>query len=137
MFNFTFITMATLVTVGIMELFKLYLPDGTSPRVKGAVSLVLSIGIAVGGCFLMRLPAQDVYLNVAACVGLVQFSYDYLVKLLKRVITTIEYNLDCDALEFPLFAAKIENELNHLFPPECGEAEDAIEEDESKLKDAE
>lgn len=135
MFNYTLITMATIITVGIMELIKLYLPEPTSARVKGLISLVLSTGFGVAGGFILQLDPTSICLNTAASVGLVQFSYDYLVKLLKKVIEKLQTKINVADAEYPLLVAQIQEELDKMFDEEecvCEKEEDKPTEEEKK-----
>lgn len=114
MFDFTLITIASIAAVGVMELLKLYLPEATSVKIKGLISLVLSIIAAVGIGLVKGLDVQSLVLNAGAVVGLVQFSYDTVVKLFKKVIAYIESKVTIDDAQIPVLEAQMENELNAL-----------------------
>lgn len=114
MFNITLMTVASLVTIGIVELIKVFLPENTNSKVKGAISLVLSIGAGVGFGALLKYDAQTIILSTVGTVGLVQCSYDFILKLLKSKIEDIKTRIEEEALQLPLLEKQIETELDRL-----------------------
>lgn len=119
MFNFTLITIASIAAVGIMELVKLYLPETTPAKVKGAISLVLSAGIGVAAGYIMKVDIQTLLLSTGATVGMVQFSYDYVVKLLKKVIEYVQTRIDDNTAQLPLIEASVEKQLEAMLEGDC------------------
>lgn len=114
MFNVTLISIASLATIGIVELIKIFLPANTNAKIKAVISLVLSVGSTVGFGLLMKQNALTIIMSGIAVVGLVQCSYDFILKLLKTKIEDIKARVQDEALQFPLLKKQIEKEINRL-----------------------
>jgi len=84
----TVIAFAAVAVVGLMELVKIYLPEGTSAKVKATISLVASVVVPVilgvtglGG----KLTVIQYVGAVAGTVTLVQVAYNFVLSLLKAL----------------------------------------------------
>lgn len=93
--NFTVILTAALVVVGVMELVKKFLPETVSAKVQAIISLVLSAvaGIGFSLAFGITTPLLVIE-NTAAVIGLVQTSYNFVLKLLREQIKNVEANVE-------------------------------------------
>ena len=93
--NFTVILTAALVVVGVMELIKKFLPETVSAKVQAIISLVLSAvaGIGFSLAFGITTPLLVIE-NTAAVIGLVQTSYNFVLKLLREQIKNVETNVE-------------------------------------------
>ena len=93
--NFTVILTAALVVVGVMELIKKFLPETVSAKVQAIISLVLSAvaGIGFSLAFGITTPLLVIE-NTAVVIGLVQTSYNFVLKLLREQIKNVEANVE-------------------------------------------
>lgn len=123
MFNYTLILIASIVTIGIMELLKVYLPKDVNPKIKATISLVLSAGAAVGFGFMMKVDMNSLLMSTGATIGLVQCSYDFVLKLLLNLIETIKQRIEEYVISKPLMEKQLELELKNLLDAETPKAE--------------
>lgn len=114
MFSITLILIASLATIGIVELIKVFLPENTSAKVKGLISLVLSIGATVGFGFLLKNDIQTIILSTVGTVGLVQSSYNFILKFLKAKIEDIRIRIEEELIQIPLLKKHIEAEIEKV-----------------------
>lgn len=114
MFNITLIAIASLATVGIVELIKVFLPENTSAKVKGLISLVISIGATVGFGFLLKSNPLTIISSTVGTVGLVQSSYNFILKLLKSKIEDIKIKIEEESIQLPLLKKHIEAEIEKI-----------------------
>lgn len=114
MFNITLIIAASLTTIGIIELIKVFLPENTSAKVKGLISLVISIGATIGFGFLLKNSFQTILLSSIVTVGLVQSSYNFILKLLKSKIEDIKVRIEEESIQIPFLKKRIEAEIERI-----------------------
>lgn len=114
MFSITLILIASLATIGIVELIKVFLPENTSAKVKGLISLVLSIGATVGFGFLLRCGPLTIVSSTIGTVGLVQSSYNFILKFLKAKIEDIRIRIEEELIQIPLLKKHIEAEIEKV-----------------------
>jgi hypothetical protein len=114
MFNITLIVVASLATIGIVELIKVFLPENTSAKIKCLISLVISIGATVGFGFLLKNNFQTILLSSIVTVGLVQSSYNFILKLLKSKIEDIKVRIEEESIQIPFLKKRIEAEIERI-----------------------
>lgn len=114
MFNVTLMTIASLTTVGIVELIKVFLPENTNAKVKGLISLILSVGATIGFGFLLKNDIQTIILSTVGTVGLVQSSYNFILKLLKSKIEDIKVRIEEESIQIPFLKKHIEAEIERI-----------------------
>lgn len=114
MFNVTLMTVASIATVGIVELIKVFLPENTSAKVKGLISLILSVGATIGFGFLLKNDIQTIILSTVGTVGLVQSSYNFILKLLKSKIEDIKVRIEEESIQIPFLKKRIEAEIERI-----------------------
>lgn len=127
MFNVTLMTVASIATVGIVELIKVFLPENTSAKVKGLISLILSVGATIGFGFLLKNDIQTIILSTVGTVGLVQSSYNFILKLLKSKIEDIKVRIEEESIQIPFLKKRIEAEIERITngeePCDCEDCE--------------
>lgn len=90
-FNFTVILAATIAVVGVVELLKNFLPENINGKILAVISLVLSAVAGVGMSLVLGDKAPlNVVANTAAVVGLVQTSYNFILKLFLNKIEELK-----------------------------------------------
>lgn len=90
-FNYTLILIATIAVVGIMELLKNFLPEDINSKILTGISLGLSIVAGVGFSFALGVTGVlSIIGNTAAVIGLVQTSYNFVLKLILQIIEKIK-----------------------------------------------
>lgn len=114
MFNITLMTIVSLVTIGIVELIKVFLPENASSKIKGIISLVISIAGSIGFGVLLNYDTRTIILSTVGTVGLVHCYYDFILKLLKSKIEQIKLKIEEESIQIPLIEKKIEDELERL-----------------------
>lgn len=120
MFSITLIVVASLATIGIVELIKVFLPENTSAKVKSLISLALSIGATIGFGFLFKNSPQAIISSTIITIGLVQSSYNFILKLLKSKIEDIKIKIEEELIQLPLLKKHIEAEIEKV--SNCEEA---------------
>lgn len=113
MFNMALIAFTAIVVTGVMELIKVFFTN-MGPKVKAAISLVLSIGIGIGVGFFLKLETAPFILSVLAAIAITQLSYDFLIKLIKKIVALLEAKVDEYILSKPLVEKQIEKEIKEL-----------------------
>ena len=93
MFNFFVICFITLVVVGLMEAVKVFLPKDFSPKITAIISLSLSLIITIGFGIIAKFSVLDIIVNTVSVLGLVQTSYNFVLKLLKKLIEKIQASI--------------------------------------------
>lgn len=93
MFNFFVICFITLVVVGLMEAVKVFLPKDFSPKITTIISLSLSLIITIGFGIIAKFSVLDIIVNTVGVLGLVQTSYNFVLKLLKKLIEKIQASI--------------------------------------------
>jgi len=93
MFNFFVICFITLVVVGLMEAVKVFLPKDFSPKITAIISLSLSLIITIGFGIIAKFSVLDIIVNTVGVLGLVQTSYNFVLKLLKKLIEKIQTSI--------------------------------------------
>jgi hypothetical protein len=94
-FNFIVITVASIAVVGFMELLKNFLPENINGKILTGVSLALSIAAGVGFCFAFGVTGVlPILVNTAAVIGLVQTSYNFVLKLILQIIEKIKAQIE-------------------------------------------
>lgn len=114
MFNITLMTIVSLATIGIVELIKVFLPENASSKIKGIISLVISIAGSIGFGVLLNYDTHTIILSTVGTVGLVHCYYDFILKLLKSKIEQIKLKIEEESIQIPLIEKKIEDELERL-----------------------
>ena len=114
MFNITLMTIVSLVTIGIVELIKVFLPENASSKIKGIISLVISIAGSIGFGVLLNYDTRTIILSTVGTVGLVHCYYDFILKLLKSKIEQIKLKIEEESIQIPLIEKKIGDELERL-----------------------
>ena len=114
MFNITLMTIVSLVTIGIVELIKVFLPENAGSKIKGMISLVISIAGSIGFGVLLNYDTRTIVLSTVGTVGLVHCYYDFILKLLKSKIEQIKLKIEEESIQIPLIEKKIQDELNRL-----------------------
>lgn len=114
MFNITLMTIVSLVTIGIVELIKVFLPENASSKIKGMISLVISIAGSIGFGVLLNYDTRTIILSTVGTVGLVHCYYDFILKLLKSKIEQIKLKIEEESIQIPLIEKKIGDELERL-----------------------
>lgn len=114
MFNITLMTIVSLVTIGIVELIKVFLPENAGSKIKGMISLVISVAGSIGFGVLLNYDTRTIILSTVGTVGLVHCYYDFILKLLKSKIEQIKLKIEEEAIQIPLIEKKIEDELERL-----------------------
>ena len=93
MFNFFVICFITLVVVGLMEAVKVFLPKDFNPKITAIISLSLSLIITIGFGIIAKFSVLDIIVNTVGVLGLVQTSYNFVLKLLKKLIEKIQASI--------------------------------------------
>lgn len=114
MFNITLMTIVSLVTIGIVELIKVFLPENAGSKIKGMISLVISIAGSIGFGVLLNYDTRTIILSTVGTVGLVHCYYDFILKLLKSKIEQIKLKIEEESIQIPLIEKKINDELDRL-----------------------
>lgn len=114
MFNITLMTIVSLVTIGIVELIKVFLPENASSKIKGMISLIISIAGSIGFGVLLNYDTRTIILSTVGTVGLVNCYYDFILKLLKSKIEQIKLKIEEESIQIPLIEKKIGDELERL-----------------------
>lgn len=114
MFNITLMTIVSLVTIGIVELIKVFLPENAGSKIKGMISLVISITGSIGFGVLLNYDTRTIILSTVGTVGLVHCYYDFILKLLKSKIEQIKLKIEEESIQIPLIEKKINDELDRL-----------------------
>lgn len=114
MFNITLMTIVSLATIGIVELIKVFLPENAGSKIKGMISLVISIAGSIGFGVLLNYDTRTIILSMIGTVGLVHCYYDFILKLLKSKIEQIKLKIEEESIQIPLIEKKIEDELERL-----------------------
>ena len=114
MFNITLMTIVSLVTIGIVELIKVFLPENASSKIKGIISLVISIAGSIGIGVLLNYDTRTIILSTVGTIGLVHCYYDFILKLLKSKIEQIKLKIEEESIQIPLIEKKIGDELERL-----------------------
>lgn len=114
MFNITLMTIVSLVTIGIVELIKVFLPENAGSKIKGMISLVISIAGSIGFGVLLNYDTRTIILSTVGTVGLVHCYYDFILKLLKSKIEQIKLKIEEESIQIPLMEKQIEDELERL-----------------------
>ena len=114
MFNITLMTIVSLVTIGIVELIKVFLPENASSKIKGMISLVISIAGSIGIGVLLNYDTRTIILSTVGTVGLVHCYYDFILKLLKSKIEQLKLKIEEESIQIPLLEKQIETELDKL-----------------------
>ena len=68
MFNITLMTIVSLVTIGIVELIKVFLPENAGSKIKGMISLVISIAGSIGFGVLLNYDTRTIILSTVGTV---------------------------------------------------------------------
>lgn len=124
MFDIKLITLASMVVVGIMEVIKTFLPEGTGAKAKSVISLVLSVLASVGFGYFLRLDGQTIIASTFGTVGLVQSSYNFVLKLVSSVIERIKGKIEDADIERPLFEKEVEKALNGMLEEKADKKEE-------------
>lgn len=90
MINIFAIIGISVVTVGLMELVKNFLPENTSAKVSSIISLALSVVAPVVYGIFAKWNVLGIVVNTVAVVGLTQTSYNFVLKLLKALIEKLK-----------------------------------------------
>lgn len=114
MFNITLMTIVSLVTIGIVELIKVFLPENAGSKIKGMISLVISVAGSIGFGVLLNYDTRTIILSTIGTVGLVHCYYDFILKLLKSKIEQIKLKIEEESIQIPLIEKKIGDELERL-----------------------
>lgn len=114
MFNITLMTIVSLVTIGIVELIKVFLPENASSKIKSIISLVISIAGSIGIGVLLNYDTRTIILSTVGTVGLVHCYYDFILKLLKSKIEQLKLKIEEESIQMPLLEKQIETELDKL-----------------------
>lgn len=114
MFSITLIVVASLATIGIVELIKVFLPENTNAKVKSLISLALSIGATIGFGFLLKNSPQAIISSTIITIGLVQSSYNFILKFLKSKIEDIKVRIEEELIQLPLLKKHIEAEIEKV-----------------------
>lgn len=114
MFNITLMTIVSLVTIGIVELIKVFLPENAGSKIKGIISLVISIAGSIGIGVLLNYDTRTIILSTVGTVGLVHCYYDFILKLLKSKIEQLKLKIEEESIQIPLLEKQIETELDKL-----------------------
>lgn len=114
MFNITLMTIVSLITIGIVELIKVFLPENAGSKIKGMISLIISIAGSIGFGVLLNYDTRTIVLSTVGTVGLVHCYYDFILKLLKSKIEQIKLKIEEESIQIPLIEKKIQDELNRL-----------------------
>lgn len=114
MFNITLMTIVSLVTIGIVELIKVFLPENAGSKIKGMISLVISVVGSIGFGVLLNYDTRTIILSTVGTVGLVHCYYDFILKLLKSKIEQIKLKIEEESIQIPLIEKKIGDELERL-----------------------
>lgn len=114
MFNITLMTIVSLVTIGIVELIKVFLPENAGSKIKGMISLVISVAGSIGFGLLLNYDTRTIVLSTVGTVGLVHCYYDFILKLLKSKIEQIKLKIEEESIQIPLIEKKIGDELERL-----------------------
>ena len=114
MFNITLMTIVSLVTIGIVELIKVFLPENASSKIKGIISLVISIAGSIGIGVLLNYDTRTIILSTVGTVGLVHCYYDFILNLLKSKIEQLKLKIEEESIQMPLLEKQIETELDKL-----------------------
>lgn len=114
MFNITLMTIVSLVTIGIVELIKVFLPENASSKIKSIISLVISIAGSIGIGVLLNYDTRTIILSTVGTVGLVHCYYDFILKLLKSKIEQLKLKIEEESIQMPLLEKQIETELGKL-----------------------
>lgn len=94
-FNVTVILIASTIVVGLVELIKVFLPENFNSKILAAISLAVSIGAGIGISFAFGLKtAIEIISNTFAVVGLVQTSYNFVLKLFRMYIEKIKAGIE-------------------------------------------
>ena len=114
MFNITLMTIVSLVTIGIVELIKVFLPENAGSKIKGMISLAISVAGSIGFGVLLNYDTRTIILSTIGTVGLVHCYYDFILKLLKSKIEQIKLKIEEESIQIPLIEKKIGDELERL-----------------------
>lgn len=93
MLNFLIICFISAVVVGLMEAIKVFLPKDFSAKITAIISLALSVIVAVGFGIIAKFSVLDIIVNTVGVLGLVQTSYNFVLKLLKKLIEKIQASI--------------------------------------------
>lgn len=93
MFNFLIICFISAVVVGLMEAIKVFLPKDFNAKITTIISLALSFIVAVGFGIIAKFSVLDIVVNTVGVLGLVQTSYNFVLKLLKKLIEKIQTSI--------------------------------------------
>lgn len=93
MFNFLIICFISAVVVGLMEAIKVFLPKDFNAKITTIISLALSFIVAVGFGIIAKFSVLDIVVNTVGVLGLVQTSYNFVLKLLKKLIEKIQASI--------------------------------------------
>ena len=114
MFNITLMTIVSLVTIGIVELIKVFLPENAGSKIRGMISLIISVAGSIGFGVLLNYDTRTIILSTVGTVGLVHCYYDFILKLLKSKIEQIKLKIEEESIQIPLIEKKIGDELERL-----------------------
>ena len=114
MFNITLMTIVSLVTIGIVELIKVFLPENAGSKIKGMISLIISVAGSIGFGVLLNYDTRTIILSTVGTVVLVHCYYDFILKLLKSKIEQIKLKIEEESIQIPLIEKKIGDELERL-----------------------
>lgn len=93
MLNFLIICFISAVVVGLMEAIKVFLPKDFNAKITTIISLALSFIVAVGFGIIAKFSVLDIVVNTVGVLGLVQTSYNFVLKLLKKLIEKIQASI--------------------------------------------
>lgn len=93
MLNFLIICFISAVVVGLMEAIKVFLPKDFNAKITAIISLALSFIVAVGFGIIAKFSVLDIVVNTVGVLGLVQTSYNFVLKLLKKLIEKIQASI--------------------------------------------
>jgi len=93
MLNFLIICFISAVVVGLMEAIKVFLPKDFNAKITTIISLALSFIVAVGFGIIAKFSVLDIVVNTVGVLGLVQTSYNFILKLLKKLIEKIQASI--------------------------------------------
>ncbi len=109
---------ASMATVGIVELIKVFFPNIKS-KIKALLSLIFSIGAAVGIGLLTKANTTQILISVVGTVALVQVGYDFILKLLFEKIEELKQRIADNKMYRPLYEAQIQQELKNIENGTC------------------
>jgi len=119
MFNISLIFIAAIVSSGIIELIKVFLPKNMNSIIKAIISVIISIGMSVLCGLIMGLSGTIIAMSTVATIGLIQFSYNFILKLLSTQIELMKNRIEDEAIQRPLYRKQIEKEIEKLENGEC------------------